>query len=372
MGSSEDKRWMLEALRFARRARLSGQAIPGAAVVVKEGNEIARSVGCGARAVATVLEGAGTAAAESTLYASVWDEESSEAARCIEALKEARVARVVVGMVDPGSRADRLRAVASAGIELAFDVLLDECWDLAAGALVARERQRPMVVAKFATSIDGRIATRTGESRWITGPEARRRGHELRRDSGAIVVGTGTVAADDPQLTTRLADETDAQSPLRVVVSSRPVLPEGAKLLDTVTADTVVFHSIRSPDDERVLHVHGVETVLAAGVAGKVDPRAVIDRLFARGINRVLLEGGSGLIATFVDAGLVDRVVHFQAPILIGGAGAKSCLSGTGVGSLSDAIRGLRTRVLVRGADLELTIDFRAELLPIRLTASTG
>ena len=355
---------MRETLRLARETRPSGTGIRVAALVVSGDSVLASSVGIGADPISDALLLAAGSEEDSVLVVNAWCRRQSP---LTEALQAAGVSRIIAGLVEPGAEPP-----SPSGVGVTTDVLLEECWSAAAGALVAKVHARPLVTAKFATSIDGRIATRTGASKWITGSSARRRGHELRRESGAIIVGAGTVRSDNPRLTTRLEDEPGARNPLRVVLSSQPALPEGSWLLETAEAGTLVFHAETSAPGEHLLRASGVETILAPGYGGRVDPHAVLIELHRRGINRVLLEGGGDLIGTFADAGLIDQVVHFQAPLLIGGAGAKSCLAGDGVSELTQARRGIRSRAEACGTDLEITTDFLKELVPQPAEASTG
>jgi diaminohydroxyphosphoribosylaminopyrimidine deaminase/5-amino-6-(5-phosphoribosylamino)uracil reductase len=359
---------MEEALRRAASAGTNSGAIPSCVLVVADGSEVASGAGGGLAPWVDAITQAGVRAKGATLYATVLESTCDDGPSAASSVAGSGVARVVIGMCDPRGVSDALQALGEQVEEVTLDVSLERCWDLAAGVLVARELGRPMVVAKFATSIDGRIATRSGESRWITGPEARSRGHELRRESGAILVGTNTVALDDPELTTRIDSDPGARSPIRVVVSSRATLPLQAKIRETRVVPTLLFHSIQSQEDEAALQACGVETIFSPGPDGRVDPLRVLDLLYQRGVTRVLLEGGGGLIGTFADASLIDRVVQFQAPFLIGGDAARSCLGGLGIGPLTDSRRGCRTRATSCGADLEIVTDFLPVLVPVPAT----
>ncbi len=237
-------------------------------------------------------------------------------------------------------------------------------WKLNEAQAFAFRTGRPLVVAKMATSIDGRIATRTGESKWITGSEARAAGHILRRRSGAILVGRNTVVADNPTLTARIPSGPGGPNPIRAVISTRPDLPRNASLRDVASAKTTLFHSVANETSERELNSAGIETHLCSGPDGRVDLFAVLQILHQQGVTQVLVEGGGELIGSFADAGLIDRVVHFRAPLLVGGAGARPCVGGLGVDQLSSVRRGWRTEVGMAGDDVELTTDFALELRP--------
>jgi diaminohydroxyphosphoribosylaminopyrimidine deaminase/5-amino-6-(5-phosphoribosylamino)uracil reductase len=246
---------------------------------------------------------------------------------CTRALIEAGISRVVYSVADPDPlAAGGAATLTAAGIAVEGGLLQEAGEALNASWLHARRTGRPWVVAKSASTLDGRVAATDGTSRWITGTAARADVHTLRARCGAVVVGTGTALVDDPQLTVRRPDGTDAATqPLRVVVGRRP-LPPTARLLDDAAATLV-------------LPTH--------------DPAEVLATLHARGIHRVLLEGGPTLSAAFLAAGLVDEVVAYVAPALLG-AGA-SVTADLGVTTIADAVRLLPTDVTVLGPDVRIT-----------------
>ncbi|WP_396593239.1 RibD family protein [Brevundimonas sp. R86498] len=172
---------------------------------------------------------------------------------------------------------------------------------------------RPRITWKVATSLDGRIGTSTGESQWITGPQAREQGHRLRAVHDAVLVGVETVLADDPRLTVRLPDGESAPDPLRVVLDSRLRTPSFARL---ATPGTLIL-TTREP-----VPVGGAEVArVAADTAGRPAVAAVLDTLSARGVRSLMIEGGGRVAACFITAGLVDAIEWFRAPILLGGDG---------------------------------------------------
>lgn len=360
---------MAEALRLARDGRPWGRELPSAAICVADGCVVGAARVAKGNGIAEAVGEAGAAAKGSTVYATILGPTAAAAAR---AASDRGVRRLVVGIFLPETGSDEIQGCRDAIAELTVDAGGEDVWGAASAALISRAFHRPFVVAKMATSLDGRIATATGQSQWITGPEARRAGHAIRRDVGAIVVGTRTVLADDPSLTTRLADAPDAASPLRVVVSTHPSLPPNAALRDTTVSPTVVFHAVSDVESEAELRRDGVETVLAAGSDGRVDPDLVLADLFGRGIGYVLLEGGGGLHWTFLSAGLVDRTVHFVAPIVLGGDSAPTAVGGAGFERIVDAPRGVRVRTRRVGDDLEIVTDFRDELVPLLASARAG
>lgn len=207
-----------------------------------------------------------------------------------------------------------------------------------------------MVTLKLASSLDGRIATAQGESRWITGPEARRQVHLLRADHDAVVVGAGTALADDPDLTVRIEDYRGPQ-PARVVLDSRQRLSPSSRLAQTA-ADVPTYVVSADPLNEplRALGVRGVQ-VPSSGAARHPDLTQVISALAELGLRRLFIEGGGEVAASVLRAGLADRVEWFRAPIILGAEGRPG-LAELGVGNLSEAPRLRRTSVQVLGDDL--------------------
>lgn len=243
---------------------------------------------------------------------------------CAEALVDAGVARVVIALEDPDPRVsgrgrDILKA---AGIEVTTDICRAEAHALNAGFLLKVLEGRPLVTLKLATSLDGRIATATGESKWITGAPARQMGHRLRARHDAILVGIGTALADDPSLTCRLAG-LEGRSPVRVVLDSKGRLPADSGLVRTAneTPTWVITSRAASVHAERLAGYGVVVIGVTAGPEGRLDPVAVLEALAERGITRLLIEGGAEVAASFLAAGAVDRLAWFRAPRIIGGDG---------------------------------------------------
>lgn len=204
------------------------------------------------------------------------------------------------------------------------------------------------VTLKLATSLDGRIATAAGESRWITGEAAREAGHRLRAVHDAVMVGVATVIADDPELTVRLAGYGGAQ-PARVVLDSRQRIPAGAKLVVGAADAPVIVVSSAAPN--RRLTDAGVTVLQVAGDGGRVDIRAAMSALEGEGLASVMVEGGGEVAASVLYAGLVDRLEWFRAPMLLGGDG-RPAVAALGLSRLADAtwFRRLSTESL--GEDL--------------------
>lgn len=210
---------------------------------------------------------------------------------------------------------------------------------------------RPEVTLKLAVSLDGRIATRTGDSQWITGPEARSEARRLRGASDAILVGVGTVTADDPRLTTRVGGLSD---PVRVVADSRLRTPPHARVVrEAPNPPTWLLTTEDAPDAARTrLERSGVE-ILTVGKTcrGRVDLERALAALGGRGVRRLLVEGGGEIAGALVDAGLVDRLVVFVAPMVIGGTDGRSAVGGRGSDRLADALRLIRFDAVRRVGD---------------------
>jgi diaminohydroxyphosphoribosylaminopyrimidine deaminase/5-amino-6-(5-phosphoribosylamino)uracil reductase len=236
---------------------------------------------------------------------------------CADALIEAGVGRVVMAMRDPnplvaGQGAARLRA---AGIEVAAGAFADEARELNIGFVSRMERGRPWLRLKAAVSLDGRSALDNGLSQWITGDAARRDGHVWRKRAGALITGVGTVLDDDPRLDVRLI--ATAHQPLRVIVDSRLQTPAKARILDA-PGEVLLYAAVDDTDRRRELEARGVEITLLPSPAGKVDLAAMLVDLGKRGINELHAEAGEKLNASLLREGLVDELLVYIAPRLLG------------------------------------------------------
>lgn len=339
------------------------------AVVLRDGEVVGqgyhRQVG-GPHAEVEALRQAGEAARGATLYVTL--EPCAHQGRtppCTDAVLRSGVSRVVACHRDPDPRVagggfERLRR---AGVSVETGELLAEAVRLNWRYLVARVAGRPAVTLKWAMSLDGRIATASGESQWISGPGARRWALELREEHDAVVVGSGTVLADDPRLNRRLG--LAAGPGLRVVLDRRLRTPPGARLFQE-EGPVLLFAEAGGAARERQLARAGAEVVRPP----RVTPAAVLAELAARGVQSVLVEGGAVVHGAFLAAGLYDRVAVACAPLLIGGATALGPVGGRGLGPLRGVPRLERPRVGRRGDDLIVT-GFRTGCLP-DLSASVG
>lgn len=279
---------------------------------------------------------------------------------CTRALIEAGVARVVVGAVDPNPLVDGrgIRTLREAGIEVVLGPMADEAHRLNAAFERHVTTGMPFVILKTAASLDGRAAARDGSSRWITGEEARADAHRLRAWADAIVVGAGTVAADDPQLTARHPAHPGATQPVRVVTDTSGRLPASGRLFED-GAPTLVATTDLAPDGRRSeWEATGAEVLtLERDATGGVSLPALLAELGKRDVQGVLLEGGPTLAWSAIRDEVVDRVVWYVAPALVGGVDAPAALGGEGFASIADALRLELTAVERLGDDLRLEAD---------------
>jgi len=321
---------MRAALALARRGL--GRVWPNpavGAVLVRDGRVVGRGwtqPGGRPHAETEALARAGEAAAGATLY--VPREPRSHHGKsppCVDALLAAGIARAVIAIEDPDPRVSGrgIAGLREAGVETVLGVSADEARDLNAGFLLCLAEGRPLVTLKLAMTLDGRIATRTGESRWITGESARARAHLMRARHDAVVVGSGTVLADDPLLNVRLPGLGD-WSPLRIVLDGRMRLPLTSSLVASAGEMPTLLVTLEGGDRlrRRAFVDCGVEVIEAPpGADGALDLKHVLSLLAERGLTRILAEGGARLAAALLRLQLVDRLAIFRAPGMIGGDG---------------------------------------------------
>ncbi|MGA0539316.1 bifunctional diaminohydroxyphosphoribosylaminopyrimidine deaminase/5-amino-6-(5-phosphoribosylamino)uracil reductase RibD [Neotabrizicola sp. VNH66] len=272
---------------------------------------------------------------------------------CAEALVAAGVARVVTALTDPDPRvAGRGHAILrTAGIAVTEGILADEARRVTAGFLKRVTQGLPLVTLKLATTLDGRIATATGESRWITGPDARRMVHAMRMMHDAVMVGSGTAAADDPDLTVR--DMGSPHQPVRIVLDSRLAHSPDSRLGRSAKDHPVwLVHGPDAPGPARTAwEATGARLIEAPPAAdGRTDPEAALRALAGRGLTRIFCEGGAGLAARLIRQGLADDLAVFHAGTLIGAEGT-AALGPLGLAALADAPRFTLRETRQIGAD---------------------
>jgi diaminohydroxyphosphoribosylaminopyrimidine deaminase/5-amino-6-(5-phosphoribosylamino)uracil reductase len=319
----EDERFMRRALALASRGRGRTSPNPMVGTVIAKGGRVLAEgyhhrVGL-AHAEVDALEKLGGRAPGATLYVNLEPcDHQGRTGPCTRAVLQSGVARVVVGMVDPNPLVNGrgLRRLRRAGVRVDTGLLESESRRLNEGFVSVMEQGRPFVAIKLAATADGRIATRSGDSAWVTGEPARAFVHKLRATYDAVLIGAGTAARDDPLLTVRL---TRGRDPLRVVVDSRARLSPRARMLREGSSSVLVAATDRAPASRvRALQRAGAEVLAVRERQGRVDLQALLAALVRRGVLTVLCEGGASLAGALLDAGLADKLCLFYAPKIVG------------------------------------------------------
>ena len=343
MNFMRDEDYMREALRLAENAR--GRTSPNplvGAVIVREGRIIAagwhRKAGT-EHAEIHALRMAGELARGATLYVTL--EPCSHYGRtgpCVRAVIEAGIRRVVAAMVDPNPLVggQGIKLLEEAGIETECGILEEEARRQNEVFLKWVTTRTPFVWLKLAMSLDGRIATAGGESRWITGEASRQRGHVMRDQVDGILVGIGTVLADDPQLTARLSG--GGHNPCRIVLDSQARTPLSAKILHDGAAPVLIAVTDTAPAERVMALKQAGAEILCCGAGARVDLQRLMQQLGEREICSLLVEGGGTVNFAFLQAGLIDKVTAFLAPKLLGGRKALGAVAGEGFSHLADAV----------------------------------
>lgn len=353
-----DTRYMALALSLGRRGL--GHVWPNPAVgcvIVKDGRIVGRGwtqPGGRPHAEVVALAQAGEAARGATAYVTFEPcAHHGKTPPCADALVAAGIARVVVALIDPDPRVNGqgIALLRGAGVEVVEGVLTEAARADQAGFLSRVTAGRPAVTLKLASSFDGRIATASGESQWITGPAARREVHALRMRHDAVMIGAGTARADDPALTVRGIGA--ARQPVRVVLSRALDLPQGGQL--AASARDVPLWLVHGKDADPGLvaawRALGAELLPVSVAHGQIDPAAALAALGERGLTRVFCEGGGALAASLLAAGLVDTLIGFTAGLALGAEG-RPAISALGVASLAEAPHFTLAQIRAVGGDV--------------------
>jgi diaminohydroxyphosphoribosylaminopyrimidine deaminase/5-amino-6-(5-phosphoribosylamino)uracil reductase len=359
------ERFMRRAIELAEYGR--GLTLPnpmvGAVVVTPAGEVVGEGFHAkagGPHAEVEALRAAGARARGATVYVTL--EPCSHHGRtppCAVAVVEAGVARVVAALTDPNPLVSGrgIAILREAGVEVVTGVGATDAEHQNRVFLTAMRERRPHVTLKAAMTLDGKIADLHGASKWITGEAARRSAHRLRSESDAIVVGVGTVLRDDPELTVRL-DRPWPREPLRVVLDTTARTPREARLIRAGVAErALIVVGANAPEERaRGLATAGASVVRCRTTDGRVSLESLLTELFAREIRAVLVEGGGEVHASFLDAGLVDRVAVYVAPLLVGGRQATPVVGGSGR-ELKSAVKLGRMTTTPVGDDLLIEAD---------------
>ncbi len=358
MSAGDDRRFMALALSLGRRGL--GRVWPNPAVgciIVKDGRIIGRgrtADGGRPHAEPQALSEAGKAARGATAYVTLEPcAHHGKTPPCAEALVAAGIARVVIAAGDPDPRVAGRGVVIlkSAGIEVETGVLQAEADIDHAGFFSRITKGRPFVTLKIASSLDGRIATATGESRWITGPQARRAVHALRARHDAVMIGGGTARADDPMLDIR--DLGLSKQPVRVVISRRLDLPVEGRLAQTANAQPLwLCHGPEAEARRAEWKALGAECLPCEVTGGQISPASALAALAEKGLTRVFCEGGGALAASLLREGLVDELIVHSAGLAIGAEGTPA-LGAMGIDRLGYAPRFDLAEVKQLGADVQ-------------------
>ncbi|MGD8387789.1 MAG: bifunctional diaminohydroxyphosphoribosylaminopyrimidine deaminase/5-amino-6-(5-phosphoribosylamino)uracil reductase RibD [Desulfobacteraceae bacterium] len=348
MSESGDAQFMREALRQARKGlgRTSPNPAVGA-VIVRDGGVVAsgyhRRAGAPHAEVEALRRMEGPARPGDTLYVTL--EPCNHVGRtppCTEAILERGIQRVVVGMRDPNPHVSGggCAYLESKGVEVLTGVLEKECRVLNEAFIKHVETGLPFVTAKSAATLDGWTATGTGHSRWVTNDRSRRFVHRLRDRTDAILVGVGTVLADDPSLTTRLGKRR-GRDPIRVIADSRMRIPDHARVLSLDSqAETWIAVGESLPRSRLAQAVNGdrVKTLTCPTGEGGLDLASLLDILGARGITSLLVEGGAALMGSMIRQRLIDKYYIFHAPKLLGGGDGVPVASGPGARRMDECL----------------------------------
>jgi len=315
------------------------------AVVVKDGKIVGRgfheAVGR-PHAEVNAIADAGDAARDATLYVTL--EPCNHTGRtppCTERILDAGIKRVTAAMADPnpdvaGGGFEYLR---QSGIDVSVGLCRAEAEKLNESFIKYVRTRQPFVILKCASTLDGQIATRTGDAEWVSGPESRQHVHCIRHAVDAIMVGVGTVHADNPSLTTRL-ENTKGRDPIRIILDTNLSIPEDAKVLRLRSeSDTILVYGKTGAEDKKArIEKMGVRVLNSPLKDGKIDLIPLVDRLGAMGITSLLIEGGGRVIASAVTSGIVDKILFFFAPKLSGGNDGVAICAGKGAATMDGCI----------------------------------
>lgn len=353
---TQDERWMHRALEAARAG--TGRVHPNplvGAVVVKNGRLISEGAHLrygGPHAEVNALDAAGRAAAGATLYVTLEPcPHTGKTPPCADLILSRKIKKVVIGAGDPNPLVSGkgIRALRRGGVEVVSGVLSEAAEDLNKSFNFWMRRKMPYVIVKCAQSLDGRIATRTGKSRWISGEEARRFAHALRAESDAVLVGANTVRRDDPRLDARLSK--NGATPIKVVLDAGLKTPLSAKLFSS--KGPVILAATRRASAAAVRRFDGkAKVAVIKDSRGRVDLKALLKYLADRGVTQVLIEGGGEVIADAISNGLAQEICFIVAPLIIGGKNAVPSVGGEGAARLAKAWRLKEWRIEPLGADI--------------------
>ena len=340
-----DVKYMSLALELAKKGR--GKVEPNpmvGAVVVK--NDLAVGMGYhqafgGPHAEVFAISEGKEACAGATLYVSMEPcAHYGKTAPCVDAIIKAGIKKVVIAIIDPNpiTSGKGMRKLQEAGIDVKLGVMESQAAKLNAPFLKLMQKGLPYVIVKWAMSLDGKIATHTGDSRWISSEESREYVHIIRGQVDGVMVGINTVQRDDPLLTCRIKG---GRNPRRIIVDSNAALPLNSRLINTIQESELFVAVGSSAPQERIekLKQRGCKIISAGGVNGLVDMKTLFQQLGKMNLTNILVEGGSRVITTLIEECLVDKIIIFIAPIIVGGEGALSPVMGAGITRICESVK---------------------------------
>lgn len=341
--SDADEKYMALALELAEKGR--GKVEPNpmvGAVLVKDGIIVGKGYHQafgGAHAEIYAIHEGGMNCRGATLYISMEPcAHYGKTAPCVDAIIKAGIKTVVAAVIDPNpiTSGKGIQKLKEAGVEVVVGVMEVQAKRLNVPFFKLIQKGLPYVTVKWAMSIDGKIATHTGESRWITCEESRKYVHKIRGQMDGILVGINTVMRDDPLLTCRIEG---GRNPKRIVIDSNALLPINSRLLNTINKGEIIVAVSKNAQLSRMekLEQLGCTIVQTKDMNGHVDLKELFQRLGEMKLTNILVEGGSRVITSVIEGHLADRVMVFVAPVIIGGEGAKSPVLGTGINKISEA-----------------------------------
>lgn len=349
---------MAMAIALAKKAegRTSPNPLVGA-VLVRGGRIVGRGYHkkCGmAHAEINAIRSAGAKAAGSTLYVTLEPcDHHGRTPPCTEAIIKSGIKRVVIAMRDPNPITDGrgINKLNKHGIRTKVGILKDEAAAINEPFIKYITRKMPLVRLKMAESLDGKISTKSGDSKWISGEQARLYVHKLRGRVDAVMVGSGTVLKDDPTLLSRIPG---SKQPIRVIVDSSLRTPPSAGLFDTAEQHSVILATTKKADFNKAetFAKMGVSVLFCKIRRGSVDLKDLLKKLSLLGITDILVEGGGELAASLIEDRLVDKFIFFIAPMIIGGRDAKTPVEGVGASRITEALRLKNLSASVLGGDI--------------------
>lgn len=339
----DDEKWMKRALRLAEagRGRTSPNPVVGA-VLVKRGKVVGEGYHAKigeAHAEIIALRQAGERARGAVLYLNL--EPCTHFGRtppCAPQVMKAGLKRAVIGMEDPNPLVNGkgIEALRKSGLDVKVGVLGGQCRKLNEAFCKYILKKQPFVLLKVAATLDGKIATRHGDSKWISGEASRRFVHRLRDQVDGVLVGIGTVLRDDPLLTARMKE---GREPYRIVLDSRLKIPEDAKVFEHSPSEVILATTVSAPHEKiERLEEKGVRVLIIDSKDGRVDLRTCLNKLGEMGLMNILVEGGSRINGSFLDEGLIDKFLLFLSPKCLGDPKSPGIFGGRGVSDLSEAV----------------------------------